>query len=232
LHAETTPGACFTEVVVVLEALVPEHPLRNPASAKRTMAAFQGMAQDTSAPVCSAPADRPTTMGGGCPSGAGDQRIGTGNFRHDLRVTKVHGSQDHTVHDELLLILGDLTDPFRADDRATYEVRPLRDDDHFPHRPEILEGEVPRYWWVSVEGRSLVADLTSPPASRIYFMAEMAQDTLAEERREALPWCPVHRTRMMIVELEEDEVFWQCPDDRNVRCEIGGYWAWRRRLGL
>jgi hypothetical protein len=146
-------------------------------------------------------------------------------------VSQAQGTEDRTVHDELFRIVEDLTDPLRADDGATWEVRPLRDDDYFEHYPEYLGGDVPRYWWVTVEGRSMVADLTSPSASRIYFMADMAQDELAEERREARPWCPVHHKNMMNIQWDGDNVFWQCPDDETVRCEVGGYWAWRRRLG-
>jgi hypothetical protein len=146
-------------------------------------------------------------------------------------VNQAPGAEDRTVHDELFRIIEDLTDTLRADDRATWEVRPLRDNDDYEHYPEYLEGEVPRYWSVTVEGRSMVADLTSSPATRIYFMAEIAQDELAEERREVRPWCPVHRKNMMNIQLDEGDVFWQCPDDEVVRCEVGGYWEWRRRLG-
>ena len=134
------------------------------------------------------------------------------------------------MHDEVMRILDDLTDPLRSDDWATWEVRPLQDDDDFSHRPEFSEGDVPRYWWVAVEGRSMVADLNHSSASRVYFMADMAQDELAEERMEARPWCPVHRKNMMNIRLEGEEVFWECPDDKTVRCEVGGYWAWRNQL--
>ena len=145
-------------------------------------------------------------------------------------MSYAEGAEDRTVHDEVLRIVEDLTDPLRPEDIATWEVRPLRDDDYFEHYPEYLEGDVPRYWWVTVEGRSMVADLMSSPAIRIYFMAGMAQDELAEERREARPWCPVHRKHMMNIRLVGDEVFWQCPDDETVRCEVGGYWAWCRGM--
>jgi len=144
-------------------------------------------------------------------------------------VDPVSGAEDRTVYDELRRIVEDLVDPLRPDDEATWEVRPLRDDDYFEHYPEYLDGYTPRYWWVTVEGRSMVADLTMPSASRILFMADMAQDELAEERREARPWCPVHGKNMLNIRLQDDEVFWQCPDDDQVRCEVGRYWAWRRR---
>lgn len=140
----------------------------------------------------------------------------------------VDGAEDHIVSDELRRIVEDLTDPLHPDDSTAWEVRPLRDDDYFEHYPEYLEGDVPRYWWVTVEGRSMVADLEMPSASRVFFMADMAQDEVIEETREARPWCPVHGKNMLNIRLEEDEVFWQCPDDEQVRCEVGGYWAWRR----
>jgi hypothetical protein len=41
----------------------------------------------------------------------------------------------------------------------------------------------------------MVADLEMPSASRVFFMADMAdmaQDEVMEEIREARPWCPIH----------------------------------------
>jgi hypothetical protein len=38
----------------------------------------------------------------------------------------------------------------------------------------------------------MVADLEMPSASRVFFMADMAQDEVIKELREAGPWCPIH----------------------------------------
>lgn len=102
-------------------------------------------------------------------------------------MDQVCGAEDHIVSDELRKIVEDLSDPLRPDDRTAWEVRPLRDDDDFSHYPEYLDGDIPRYWWVSVEERSMVADLEMPSASRVLFMADMAQDEVIEETREARP---------------------------------------------
>jgi hypothetical protein len=87
-----------------------------------------------------------------------------------------------------------------------------------------------RAWWVSVEGRSEVADLTMPSATRTYFLADMAQSKIIEESTEARPWCPVHRRNMLRVREEAGSVFWQCPEDDAVRCGVGAYWTWRTQI--
>jgi hypothetical protein len=137
----------------------------------------------------------------------------------------------NTVTEEVLLIVGDLSDPSDPKGAISWVVRPLRDDDPFEHYPEYLDGEIPRYWWVTVGGRGMVADLTMPSHARVYFMGDMAQEEVTEELREARPWCPVHRKNMLNLRLNDDAVYWQCPDDEGVRCDVGGYWAWRAESG-
>jgi hypothetical protein len=144
-------------------------------------------------------------------------------------VAEAAGYDAQTVPNEVRRIVADLTDP-PDPDGVPWGVWPLRDDDDSLYRPEYLDGGVPRFWWVSVQGRGQAVDLTAPSAIRIYFLADMAQDKIIEESTQARPWCPVHRRNMLNVRLEEDSVYWQCPDDEAVRCDVGGYWPWRRAI--
>jgi hypothetical protein len=147
--------------------------------------------------------------------------------RQNADVSMAEQSDERTVSIEVGRIVDDLSDPSDALDPVSWLVRPLRRDDPFPYYPEYLDGEVPRFWFVTIGDRGCVADLTDSAASRIYFMADMAQDHIIEEKRQARPWCPVHRKNMLNPSLRGLSVCWQCPDDEAVRCDVGDYWKWR-----
>jgi hypothetical protein len=80
----------------------------------------------------------------------------------------------------------------------------------------------------------MVADALSPPGVRDYFIAEVIQDELCEWLRDLRPLCPVHSKtipRILVPSIEDDGMFWQCNEDKGVRCALGSYWRWRGQLG-
>jgi hypothetical protein len=146
------------------------------------------------------------------------------------------GTRDNPIGREVDLIMGDLM----TDDDDTLNIEwtavPLQEDDaHWHSHPEYLGDGSPRYIVVTLNlesvARVVVADATSAPGLRDYWIAEAFQDELCDETREVRPLCPVHSgktPRILVPKLEQDWMVWQCNEDASVRCNLGSYWQWRR----
>jgi hypothetical protein len=147
---------------------------------------------------------------------------------------------DPRIVEEVGLIMGDLMTA--EDDAATIRwtaVPLLEFDPWLRTHPEYLDNGLPRYTVVTLNlasgARSVVADATETPGARDYWIAEVFQDELCNETRELRPLCPVHSgktPRILVPEISEGGLVWQCNDDRSVRCDLGSYWRWRRSFSL
>lgn len=86
----------------------------------------------------------------------------------------------------------------------------------------------PNGYLILAGGSGQAAYLDAPRGVRMYFVANTAQDEACETTREARPKCPQHRHALgLAVSDDGEEAFWRCPDNADVQCPVGRYWAWR-----
>ena len=92
-----------------------------------------------------------------------------------------------------------------------------------------LNGDLDRYWIVTVivgSSRSKVSvDLQSPQGFWQYFIAEVLQAEVAEEKHDSRPRCLDHR-HSLSPDLNGVDGVWLCSLDGEIRCLLGSYWEY------
>jgi hypothetical protein len=120
-------------------------------------------------------------------------------------------------------LVHDLTDD--GDPPIQWDIRP---EGEGQSRARAVVPEPGRYWNVTFEpgGGGCTADLRSPMALNQFFIGEVVQDLVCEKTTEARPRCPKHRHPLNL----NEEGYWFCPADHDLRCPFGEYWEWRRSI--